>query len=108
MKMRGEILFVVPVSSFSAQVNIFYTSSPTYPLRLILPYSSSAAHLLLLMFFYSCSSTHLLYSLSLLYLYNYDRIAAAITMKWQDQDYRAKISSPPSDEVKARLVHPIC
>ena len=32
------------------------------------------------------------------------RIAAAITMKWQDEDYRAKISSPPTDEVKARSV----
>ena len=25
-------------------------------------------------------------------------------MKWQDEDYRAKISSPPTDEVKARSV----
>jgi hypothetical protein len=30
------------------------------------------------------------------------RIAAAITMKWQNEEYRAKISSPPSEEVKAR------
>mmetsp|Transcript_11219 Transcript_11219/g.10830 ORF Transcript_11219/g.10830 Transcript_11219/m.10830 type:complete len:534 (+) Transcript_11219:266-1867(+) len=30
-------------------------------------------------------------------------ISAAITTKWQDAEYRAKISSPPSDSVKARI-----
>ena len=33
------------------------------------------------------------------------RIAAAITMKWLNDDYRAKVSSPPSDEVKARYCY---
>ena len=36
------------------------------------------------------------------------RIAAAITMKWLNDDYRAKVSSPPSDEVKARYCHFTC
>lgn len=30
-------------------------------------------------------------------------ISAAITTKWQDAEYRKKISSPPSDSVKARI-----
>ena len=51
--------------------------------------------------FFSSSVLFSTFLFFILFIYIY-RIAAAITMKWQDEDYRAKISSPPTDEVKAR------